>query len=124
MAMNSRQRGAAGEKLAWKHLKRAGYRLLDRNFICPGGELDLICTRGDEIVFVEVKTRADADDADPENNITPAKKRQLLRVARHWLTRHRSPDMAYRFDAVSVVLPESGRPTVRHMEEIFVPVGD
>ena len=124
MAMSMRERGAAGEKLAWKHLKRAGYRLLERNFTCSGGELDLICTRGDEIIFVEVKTRAAADDADPENNITPAKKRQLLRVARHWLARQRSPQMAYRFDAVSVVLPDTGKPTVRHMEEIFVPDGE
>ncbi len=114
--------GKVGEVLACKHLKHHGYRVLARNYVCPAGELDLICTREGCIVFVEVKSRRDDAPADPLETITRGKQRQLERVARAWLAAHGEPDCAYRFDAISVLIPSQGDPTVRHVVDAFVPL--
>ncbi|MBN2559971.1 MAG: YraN family protein [Phycisphaerae bacterium] len=121
MSFGRRNLGKAGEKAARKHLRRHGYSILAGNYVCPAGELDLVCYQDGCIVFVEVKTRGDDTSTDPEGNITCAKRRQLERVARAWLANHREPDCAYRFDAVSVVLPVGGEPRVRHIVDAFVP---
>jgi len=113
--------GAAGEKAAGKYLRRCGYKILDRNFSCPLGEIDLICYHDDCIVFVEVKTLADDAAGDPEERITRGKQKRLARAAHWWIEARSRPDCAYRFDAVSVVLGADGRPRVRHIMEAFVP---
>ncbi|MFQ5429884.1 MAG: YraN family protein [Phycisphaerae bacterium] len=111
--------GRAGERAACRYLRRRGYRLLERNFTCSAGEIDLVCYGDGCIVFVEVKTLTDDAEADPEDKITPTKQRQVARAARVWLAEHREPECAYRFDAVSVVLPRKGRPRIRHIAEAF-----
>lgn len=113
--------GKAGEKAACRFLRRGGYHILARNFACPLGEIDLICRHADGIVFVEVKTRSDDSAADPEANITPGKQRRMERAAQAWLAQHRWPDCAYRFDAVSVIIPSLGEARVRHICEAFLP---
>lgn len=121
MAENLKKLGTAGEKAAIRHLKRKGYKILARNYVCPAGEIDVICYDRDSIVFVEVKTRRHDCDADPEENIGAHKRRKLEEVARQWISAHREPDCGYRFDAVSVLIPLSGQPLVRHVEEAFLP---
>jgi putative endonuclease len=116
-----KQLGAAGEKLAAKFLKKSGYKILARNYVCPSGEIDLVCFGDGAVVFVEVKTRQDDTAADPEANITPAKQRQIERAAKSWLASHRWPDCPWRIDAVSVVMPAGGEARVRHIIEAFSP---
>lgn len=123
MKDTTRKLGAAGEKAAVRYLKRNGYKVLARNYVCPLGELDVICLGDDGIVFVEVKTRTHELDADPEENIDARKRRKLMQVARYWLREHREPQCAYRFDALSVIIPDRGDPTVRHVQEAFEPTG-
>ncbi len=113
--------GAAGEKAAGKYLRRRGYKILERNFSCRLGEIDLICYHDDCIVFVEVKSLSDDAAGDPEDRINRAKQRRLERTARWWVEARGRPDCAYRFDAVSVVLDGDGPPRVRHIVEAFVP---
>lgn len=115
--------GRAGEVAAAKHLQSLGYRILSRNWTCPAGELDLVCAKNDTIVFVEVKSRLSNAAAEPEDNITPAKRRKLEALARAWLDARGKPDFAYRFDAVSVVFTD-GTPTLNHIEEAFIPKFD
>jgi putative endonuclease len=121
MTSNTRQLGALGESAAVKFLKQSGHTILARNYVCPVGELDIISFHHGCIVFVEVKTLSDDAAGDPEEHITPAKQRQLHRVARQWLAARRQPDCAYRFDAISVVVPPQGEPRVRHIVEAFIP---
>ncbi len=113
--------GKYGERQALRFLKRRGWRIVARNYICPLGELDLIVDNGEVLAFVEVKTRTHDRDADPEENVDRAKRRQIERVATYWLRAHQLPERAYRFDVVTVVL--NGRPTphIRHIEEAFLP---
>ncbi len=113
--------GQSGERAAAKYLRRAGVRIIARNYRCPAGELDLIGLDGWTIVFFEVKTLTSDRDADPEGHINPAKQRQLERVARYWLAAHKQPGAAYRFDAMSVVRPPNGQPIIRRIVEAFIP---
>jgi putative endonuclease len=112
--------GNLGEQAAAEFLERAGHRVLARNFRCPLGELDLITFHEGTLVFVEVKTLS-GDATDPEEHVTPAKQRKLAQVAEYWIAQNRRPQCAYRFDAVSVVLPNDGGPRVRHFVEAFIP---
>ncbi len=113
--------GAAGEKVAAKTLKRAGYRILDRNYRCSTGEIDLIAADGDTVVFVEVKTRRSDEAADPEVNVTYHKRRNITRAAKFFLMQRRAQDCPSRFDVVSVVLPQDGAPVVEHFIDAFGP---
>jgi putative endonuclease len=121
VASSGKRLGNEGEQAACEFLQREGYRILARNYTCSAGELDIIAFRDNCIVFVEVKTRAEDDAADPEENITRSKQRQLERVARAWLARKGEPECTYRFDALSVVLPPDGEPRIRHIIDAFEP---
>ena len=121
MGWFKRDLGKAGEDAACTYLRRRGYRILQRNYACPLGEIDVICYHHGCIIFVEVKTRRGDLASDPEDNITFTKRRQVERAAKAWLALHREPECAYRFDAVSVVMPKEEKPRVRHIVEAFVP---
>ena len=97
--------GLQGERLAEKFLKQNGYKTVVRRFSTPAGELDLVMRTGETIVFVEVKTRRDRRAADPEDAVTPAKRRRMLKAARCFLANRRWSAHPCRCDVVAVVLP-------------------
>jgi putative endonuclease len=115
--------GRFGEDLAAAHLTQAGLEVLDRNWRCREGELDLVAREGDELVFVEVKTRSSAAFGDPAEAVTRAKMARLRRLAVRWVLDHREtwlrarPEL--RFDVVSVIRQPSGDPVVRHIRSAF-----
>ncbi|MHC4558013.1 MAG: YraN family protein [Planctomycetota bacterium] len=114
--------GQWGEKRCEKFLKRKGLKMLARNFSCKTGEIDLIMVDTDgTIVFVEVKTRADESFGPSESAVTGAKKARMLRAARYFLATHNIEDRPFRFDVVTIVLGEKGRPQIRHYENAFAP---
>ena len=119
--------GQRGESIARRFCKRAGMKVLARNYRCPAGEIDLIAldrstrkTVGAEtIVFVEVKTRRSGRYAGPEAAVDARKRRQIRRAADYYLARHDTEDCNVRFDVVAVVLPEGGKPEVNHIPDAF-----
>ena len=111
--------GTRGEKLAVKALKRAGYKILDRNVRLGRYELDIIAGEGDTIAFVEVKTRRTADPVDPGDNVGPAKQRHIVSAARRYIADRDDPALYYRFDVVSVVVPEKGKPEITIYRDAF-----
>jgi len=112
--------GQWGEKRGEKFLKRKGLKTLTRNFSCKTGEIDLVMVDTDgSIVFVEVKARADENFAEVEASITPAKKTRLQRTARYFLASNDIQNRPFRFDIVTIVLGQSGRPRIRHYENVF-----
>lgn len=111
----------SGERAAAKALKRAGMRILARNYTCPAGEIDIVSRDGDTLVFVEVKTRRSSAVADPEVNVHHHKRRQLTRVARFFLNTHAKRDVPCRFDVVAVVMPDKGKPTIEHFVDALAP---
>jgi putative endonuclease len=85
---SNRARGQFGEDLAARHYLEAGYELLDRNWRCPLGELDLVAGRGALTVFCEVKARRSEAFGPPASAITPAKQRRICLLAFEWLRVH------------------------------------
>ena len=120
-----RRLGALGERLAREHLERAGYRVVEANFRCQRGELDIVAADASALVFCEVKTRvADgrAGPARPLEAIGPVKQRRLRLLAREWL--HARPERprppALRFDAIGVIVtPRGGLIELEHLEDAF-----
>ena len=121
--------GPRGERLATRHLRRAGCKVLARNYRCPVGEADIIVldpsTKSElgveSVAFVEVKTRGDDEGVAPESAVDRRKRRQLTRVARYYLSHHDVEDRRVRFDVVAVVLPPDGKPRIRHIPDAFEP---
>jgi putative endonuclease len=112
--------GDRGENLAAKHLREKGYRILNRNFKTPMGEIDIIARDGKTLVFVEVKTRA-YDEPSPEEQVNHEKQHQITKAARFYLSRYGSPQPPARFDVVAIVWSKSAAPVVRHIEGAFEP---
>ena len=110
--------GAKGEELAVKHLKKLRYKVLERNFRCNLGEIDIIALQKKTLVFVEVKTRSSQEFGSPQESITPKKKQQLTRVALFYLQKNSLFDRDARFDVVAVEL-NSGKPRVDLIRNAF-----
>ncbi len=111
--------GRRGEDLAARHLKRSGYRILERNVVLGRYEIDIIAREGDTVAFVEVKTRVTDSFADPEANVTPDKQRRIRQAAHRYMDAQDDPNMYYRFDIVSVLIPDDGPPTVTLHRDAF-----
>ncbi len=96
--------GRQGELLAARHLAALGYRIVARNFRCRAGEIDLVAVQGGDLVFVEVRTRRSRRFGTALESVTPAKQRQVARVALHFLSRlgDRGWPGGLRFDVVTV----------------------
>lgn len=107
--------GRRGERLAARHLKRCGYRILHRNLCLGSDEADLIALDPDgrTLVVVEVKTRR-SDYLAPETNISRQKQRSVARVGARLLQRPEHRDRPLRFDVMSIHWPGGGKPQVRH----------
>jgi len=94
--------GGRGEAAAARLLVSKRYSILDRNWRRGRLELDLVCEDGDEIVFVEVKTRTADTLTNPADGMSLGKRRSLIRAARCWLAAHNAWERACRFDVVCV----------------------
>jgi len=108
---NGKTRQAIGrhaEQLAEKYLQQQGLKLLQRNYRCRGGEIDLVMTDRDALVFVEVRYRKHQCFGGAMASVDRHKQQRLLRAAQHYLQRHRNSDMACRFDVVAVSPGQDG----------------
>lgn len=119
----TQQLGHDGEEVAAAHVVRLGWRVLARNWRpaerAVRGELDLVAVDGDVTVFCEVKTRSGTGAGDPLEAVTPAKVRQLRRLAHAWLTEHDRPYGTVRFDVIAVHWPPSAlAPAVEHRRDV------
>lgn len=115
----SKPLGAQGEDVAVQALRRAGYRILDRNVRLFRYEIDIIARDKDMLVFVEVKTRRSGDEVAPEANVSPVKQRHIAQAAAMYLDREGLTDSWSRFDVVSVVLPEDGPASIEIFRDAF-----
>ena len=90
--------------MAAKYLLEEGYQILERNYRCPLGEIDLIAREREILAFIEVKTRTPASDryGPPQLAITPRKRHQVIRVASYYLAQKRISGQDCRFDIVAV----------------------
>jgi putative endonuclease len=111
--------GAHGEELAAAHLVEAGLVLLDRNWRCRYGEVDIIARDGEIVVFCEVKTRRGTEFGTPAEAIVAAKARRLRKLAGVWLSMSTLRPSEIRFDVVSVLRGRQGAPQIEHVKAAF-----
>ena len=111
--------GNVGESIAATFLKGAGFSIVERNFRCVCGELDIIARDGRTIVFIEVKCRNNEIYGPPQLAVTPFKQRQISKAALVWLSKRRLYDAEARFDVVAIVLHEHALPEIEHIRNAF-----
>ena len=100
--------GQKGEDLAYRYLKRLGYKILERNYKTPLGEIDIVARLGKTLIFVEVKTRNSSEFGTAKWAVTIQKQRKLSMLALDYLKRNSLNDQSARFDVVAVDLTPTG----------------
>ena len=109
MMHNRSALGRYGEDLAAEHLRKAGYRILERNVRTRHGEIDLVAQDGDCMVFVEVRTMASAMMV-PEESVSRRKQRQVASLGLRYLQEHGKEDADWRADVVAIEVDPDGKP--------------
>jgi putative endonuclease len=105
--MQKKELGKKGEELALRFLKKKGYRIIEKNYVCKLGEMDIIGKEKDTLVFIEVKTRASTEFGPPQLAVNLAKQRQLSKVALNYLKEKHLEDVKARFDVVAILLGQN-----------------
>ena len=111
--------GKKGEELAVKFLSNLGYEILEQNFRFKRDEVDIIASKNDIIVFVEVKTRANNFLGEPEEAVSIGKQKRIIKVANHYLIEN-DLDNEGRFDIIGIILNEKTK-NINHISEAFMP---
>ena len=113
--------GNLGEEIAANFLTARGFRILERNFRCKGGEVDIIARepRDKSLVFIEVKARRGLSYGVPQLAVTPFKQRQISKAALTWIAKNNQHNQNARFDVIAILLDAGGRHTVEHIINAF-----
>ena len=106
--MQEKELGKKGEEVALRFLKKKGYKIIQQNYVCKMGEMDLIAREKDTLVFIEVKTRTSTAFGPPQLAVTSTKQMQLSKVALYFLKQKRLEDIKARFDVVAILLRPEG----------------
>jgi putative endonuclease len=96
--------GAFGEALAQEYLARKGYRILETNFRCRAGEIDIVASQRETLVLVEVRCKTNSNFGLPEESITQTKSTHLKAVAAYYLQRHEQYADSWRIDVIAIEL--------------------
>ncbi len=111
--------GNKGEELATAFLERSGLKIIERNFRCKSGEIDIVARDGNTLVFIEVKSRKTLSYGVPQLAVTPFKQRQISKAALTWLGRNRLHDTPARFDVIAILLEGSYQHRIEHIKNAF-----
>jgi putative endonuclease len=113
--------GAGAERAAVDYLRRAGMRVLERNYRCKLGEIDVVAQQGPTLVFIEVRSVGARASHRPAETIDHAKRRRIIRAAQWFVKQHRMLNVPCRFDVVEVYLDENQEPArVVHTPHAFM----
>lgn len=113
--------GAWGEDQAAKYLKKKGFRVLERNWSCRWGEIDLIAANREYLIFAEVKLRKSDAFARAAEFVDRRKQARLIAAAELWLSGHET-ERQPRFDVIEIYAPEgenTKKPIINHLEDAF-----
>ena len=117
--MNARgELGKKGEAIAARFLEKLGFRIEERNFRCSLGEIDLIVSSGEYLVFIEVKARTAGHPIHPSASVTPKKQAKVRQVGEFYMANHLRFTQQPRFDVISVLM-DGGQETVEHIPDAF-----
>ncbi len=114
-----RATGERGEDLAAHYLERAGLSIVERNYRCKAGEIDVVALDGEELVFAEVRTRSGAAFGTPEDSITARKRRKMAECAFSYLAERGAHGRSWRIDLVAVELDRGHVVRVDHYKHVL-----
>ncbi len=116
---NKKILGEAAETLVAHYLQQQGFQLIDRNFRCRLGEIDLIGTHQNQLLFVEVRFKSREDYGTPASSVNGRKQKKIIRTAQFFLQHYPAfANYACRFDVIAVTL-QSGEPAIEWIENAF-----
>ena len=120
-ATGNKGTGVLGEEVAAHFIIEHGYRIVERNFRCKGGEVDIIARDpvDKSLVFIEVKARRGLTYGVPQLAVTPFKQRQISKAALTWLSKNRLHDTNARFDVIAILLSGDGLHKIEHIVNAF-----
>ena len=121
--MDRKKLGDWGEEQARNYLESEGLVILDKNYRCKLGEIDLIALDGDYLVFIEVKTRTSTAYGFPVEAIGPRKQKKYIQMASVYTKQKGLHGISFRFDVVEVMVRRQGQPAINHISNAFQPVG-
>lgn len=105
--------------MAASYLSAHGYTVLQRNYSCPMGELDIVARQGDVVAFVEVKTRRSLRYGRPCEAVNFRKRQHIIQSARWYINQYRLSGLHYRFDIVEVLARPGGSANINHIRNAF-----
>ena len=111
--------GTRGETAAWSYLQKHGVRILDKNYRCKIGEIDIVAEKDGRIVFIEVKTRTSGRFGLPEESVHPRKQQKLIRLAEWYLKEKKQIDAKAGFAVLAVDWKPGESPQIRFIENAF-----
>lgn len=112
--------GALGEELSENYLKNLGYKILQKNFRCKCGEIDLIAVNKGYICFIEVKTRYGTTYGIPAESVSSSKQHKIYRTAELYIIKKNIINKNFRFDVIEVLLNTSNNDfLINHIEDAF-----
>lgn len=117
--MSTTELGRKGEEAAAAYLERTGMTVVERNWSCKGGEVDIVALDGESIVFVEVKTRASHRAGTPEEAVSPAKQKRYVKIANAYTSHAGVVDPIVRFDVIAITPIAEDRALLRHHRAAF-----
>jgi putative endonuclease len=119
MEDTKRARGVRGEDLAVAYLKKKGYKVIERNYRCQWGEVDLIARHKGTLIFVEIKSRSSSDFGLPQDAVDRFKQEKLIQAAKAYMAEHHLQEtIPARFDVVAIQLTPSG-PEMELIKDAF-----
>lgn len=119
--MEKKELGTWGEDKAAVYLRKKGYTVIEKNFSCRFGEIDIIAKKGGMIVFTEVKLRKNNDFAEAREFVTYSKQRRIISTAQLWMMKN-GLELQPRFDVIEIYAPQgtsTRRPEINHIEDAF-----
>lgn len=107
--MKRRETGALGEKVAGAFLENNGYEIIEKNYRCAEGEVDIIATQGNTLVFIEVRTKRNRQYGSPEESITLVKSERLRGLAERYMQEQEKTKVNWRIDLVAIEMERGNR---------------
>lgn len=119
MPVDSRELGRRGEAIAARYLAAHGYGIVETNYRCPLGEIDIIARRSETVVFAEVKTRRSGRFGRPGMAVDHFKRQKIIQIARWYLHSKGLEDSRCRFDVLEIICAPAGQAGVNHIQGAF-----
>lgn len=119
MLEKNKLKGDLGEELASKYINKIGCKIIQRNFRCNMGEIDVIFKDKNELVFGEIKTRLGTKCGFPAEAVTYFKRKHILNSARFFLNKYKISNVSVRFDVIEVYINKLQKPVINHIKNVF-----